>query len=494
MNQIDFTPDGSTSPGSAPANVTKIDFTPNEPPPLNEAPVALGSSNTILGNVLKGGWGALQGVSQGFAKGGMNTALGLAELGAKAVGAKETAQNIETTRQQVTTTQNTAEDIGKGVEQIGEFFIPGGAEKTAFTKGASLIDKIPQALGVAGKYAGKITTALKTALQGAITGASMGTVTAAQTAGDMNAVKGAAELGGIAGTAGKALEVFGPQLSKYLNKADFRLSPAQEAKTSKIADKAAEFITKNKILGTDTTKFKKLTMLNNNLESVLQKSLPEEAKIPTQGIVEDINRNVEALRTTDPAIYNQARAKADEAIGLLKSPTIGIKDALSGKRSWASMAFKLSKKGKADPTVASEGAYAVEQAYQKGIEDILSKRGEAIEVPKAMQKYFDGAKQVSISDFNKVYSSAINAKNLTGIAQYKSDAGLFGRLFGLWVGRSIGNTIAPGLMGEIVGAGIGEAASTHIPGAVRNVSERILAAPSGTLPGAAKTIQGVENQ
>ena len=60
-----------------------------------------------------------------------------------------------------------------------------------------------------------------------------------------------------------------------------------------------------------------------------------------------------------------------------------------------------------------------------------------------MQGMFGGQSSVSVSDFNSVYKNAINAKNLTKVAQYKSDAGLFGRMFGLLAGRMVGNAILP---------------------------------------------------
>ncbi|HEY6019621.1 MAG TPA: hypothetical protein VIY48_06895, partial [Candidatus Paceibacterota bacterium] len=282
-----------------------------------------------------------------------------------------------------------------------------------------------------------------------------------------------------------------------LNKADFHLSPAKEAKTAKIADRSAQFITDNAITGTNATKFSKLQGINTSLENTLQSSLPKDVNVPTSDIVNNINNSIESLRSTDPAVYSQARTRADEAIALLQhSDTQGalsVQDALAGKRSWAQMAFKTSQKSKTDPTVSNEGAFAVEQAYQSALENTLEKTNTNIKLSPQVQSLFGGKTEVPLSEFNKVYSSAINAKNLTGIAQYKNDAGLFGRMFGLWVGKSVGQAVMPGLVGELIGGGLGEVASSHLPGTVRNLTERALQHP--TLPvTAAKALQGATNQ
>ena len=104
-----------------------------------------------------------------------------------------------------------------------------------------------------------------------------------------------------------------------LNKAGFKLTPTQEAKTQKIADSAAQFMTSNKITGSDISKARQLTSLTSNMENVLQSSLPNNVSVPRSDIVSSINDAVESLKNFRPAVYTQARNKADEAISVLKS-------------------------------------------------------------------------------------------------------------------------------------------------------------------------------
>jgi hypothetical protein len=398
--------------------------------------------------------------------------------------------------------QGLGEKVGATGAAIGQFLAPGGAEGDLAEKAAPVIEKLPDLLGLTGKTASGVVGAVKTALKAAVSGLSFGGTTAAQT-GDLSQAKGAAEFGGVAGGISGALGTFGKGMAESLQKADFKLSPAQEAKAASKVDSAAKFMTKNGILGSESSKFQKLTQLNSSLESALQSSLPENVKIPKSEVIQNINSTVEQLKTEDPAIYNQARSSADRAIDLMNSQegdSVSLKNALNAKRSYGSAAFKQSKFSVRDPNVVAEGSYAVEQGFQKALSDTLdsvvkinNKGGGMIKVPATLSKYFDGAKEVSMQDFNKVYSDAITSKNLTGISQYKNDSGLFGRMFGLWAGESVGQLVSPGIGGKIVGGAIGEMASQKLPGVARSLGERAAASPD-VVTGVAKTIQGGINQ
>ncbi len=111
-----------------------------------------------------------------------------------------------------------------------------------------------------------------------------------------------------------------------------------------------------------------------------------------------------------------------------------------------------------------------------------------------MSKMFGGKTDVTLPEFNKVYSNAINSKNLTGLARFKNDSGMVGRFFGLWAGESIGNTILPGLGGKIMGGAAGEMASTALPGLVRRAGESIISGGGNAISGAAKIGLGTNNQ
>lgn len=491
---------------------SQSDFTPYNPNLTpDQSSTVLGHSNGLLGNMMQAGQNLANtygDVAAGAGKQVLQTSenIGGNVLAAEGKGIqdmtgkplpggdpRQSGMNLQP--------ETTAQKVGNVGATVGEFFAPGGLEGDVAGKGASLIDKIPDALGLAGKAASAVTGALKTALQGVISGTSMGAVTAAQTA-DPNQVQQNAEFGAGAGALSGVLKIFGPDALTALNKQGFKLSPSQEAKTQKITQTAAQFMTDNGITGTEPAKVRQLTGITSNMENVLQSSLPKDISVPKAEIVSSINTSVESLKNSDPAVYAQARNKANEAIKVLngatsdsqftKGGTISVQDALAGKRSWASMAFKTAQKGKQDPTVSNEGAYAVEQAYQLGLENTLDRMGtNAITIPNSMQPMFGGKSQVTLSEFNGVYKNAINAKNLMNVAQFKSDAGLFGRMFGLLAGRMIGNVILPGVGGEVIGMGVGEATANRAAGIARWAGEKGIASPDWPT-GAAKITEGLD--
>lgn len=474
----------------------------------DQAATSLGHSNGLIGNILAGAQDFSTGLAQSEIStvGNIGTDIekGLDQTVGRGINAVQgkgftptntAGSSAVSSSNPALQPQNLMQKIGKTAGDIGQFFIPGGAEKGVADAGATAIDKLPQAVGLGEKVGGAVTGALKTGLKAATSALSFGGVTAAQT-NNLGQAAGAGALGAATGGLSGLLDTFGQGLGEALQKADFKLSPAQESKAIGKVDSASKFMTQNGILGSDSSKFAKLTQLNSSLEGALQSSLPDSLKVPKQSVIDNINSTVEQLKTDDPAIYQQARASADKAIDLMNSgegDSVGVKEALSAKRSYGQAAFKQSKFAVRDPNVVSEGSYAVEQGFQKALSDTLDSANATIKVPATLSKYFGGATETSLQDFNKVYSNAITSKNLTSMARFKNDSGLFGRFFGLWVGESIGQMVSPGLGGKIIGGGVGEIASQKIPGAVRGIGERIAASP--TVPeNIGKVTQGVENQ
>lgn len=470
--------------------------TPQNRPPLssfmgNQQPVQSpqpSQPKSIFGNL-----------ALGAGKGLINTFSSIGKMGASLVGkipipaVQQQAQQsigLFNKAQQGAQSQNLAQSIGKGAEQVGEFFLPGGAEKNVFEKGAQYIDKLPELLGLGEKLSPIVTGALKVALRSAITGGSTAGVTAAQ-GGTGEQVKTAGVVGGLAGAAGEALDVFGKGLRESLQKADFKMSPMQEAKAAKKVQSAAEFMTSNKILGTDETKYTKLVNINNSLEEALQSSLPKNAVMTKQAIIDDINNSLSIIKKEKPAIYKEALSDANDAIELLQSEkgkTISIEDALNSKRSYGEKAFKQSRLQVKDAKVASEGNYSVEHAFQKGIEDTLNTYGlNKINIPKELQGLFGGKSETTFQDFNKVYSNAITSKILTNVARFKTGRTLIGTLASAWIGETVGSAIVPGIGGKIGGLVAGEMLASKIPGAVRYTAERALSNPKPLITGAAKT-------
>jgi len=407
---------------------------------------------------------------------------------------------------------NDVQGAGKITGDMAQFFIPGGAEADAVKGISAGVDagkignmtldygKIADVLGP--KAPDIIKGILKVAGAGAASATSMAAVTAAETGGNKAQTEQAAGLGAVGGSLTEALSMAAPALGKALQRADFKLSPVASAKASKVADDAASFMQTNKILGSESSKYRQLSDIIGNLESTLQKSIPYLKVLKTQ-IVDGINQSVEALQKSDPAVYQAARADADEAIKTLQkdpSAKITTEDTLNGKRSWGQRAFNTTKYKTQNPTVSSEGAYAVEMAYQKAFSDSLDRVGGTIKLPSNLQDMFGGKSEVGIDEFNSIYSKAINSRNLTMMAQKKLDTGLVGRMFGIFAGRMLGEAIMPGVGGEVAGMTAGEIASTKAPGLIRNVGEKV-AAGSGT-PGVVakaatqlpKVIQGSTNE
>jgi hypothetical protein len=444
------------------------------------SPVSTQGSNNIPGMDF------MKNVATGFAYPIVKTAKGIGDL----LGLQPTPfgqgflQSAEDTSSG--TVGKTIGDIGGNVAQ---FMAPGGAEKSLFLKGAEYIDKLPELLGLGEKAAGILGNSLKVALKAGITGASTAGVTGLQTGGDVGSMETSGLVGGFAGGLGQALESFGKPIAQALNKGDFKLSPMQEAKATQKANSAAQFITDNKILGTDSTKYAKLDTINRDLETALQSSLPTTVNVPKSKIIAIINDRVESLINSDPPAYKTARSEADSAIDILNKSqgtsingSIDMETTLSGKRSWGNEAFSTAQYAVKDPRVKAEGAFAIEQGYQQALSDTLDSVKGTIKIPPSLSGMFGGATEVSIGDFNKVYSQAISAKSLTYLAQFKNDPGMFSKMFGVWIGQGIGNAILPGPAGSVLGGIGGDIGAKRLPSFIRNMSERALQSNANTTP------------
>jgi hypothetical protein len=384
---------------------------------------------------------------------------------------------------------NFTQEIGKVIGDIGTFFIPGAAEESAIAKANDIIDSAK----IAEKYGPAVADALKIAIKSLAGAGSMGGITALQTGGDKSQTGYGAILGAVSGPLEYALGKISPEIVKSLNKADFKLSGVNAAKVAQKADDAAKFITDNHILGSNTAKYEKLQEITSQIEDALKSSLPN-VKIPSQVIIDNINKSVEALKSEDPAIYNEAKNAANKAISLLKERgSISIDDALRAKRSYGNAAFRMTKFTEKDISAANiqQANYLTELAYEKAIEDTMKSSGKTIKIPEKLQPYFGGKTEMSLNDFNKIYSKAISAKNLSFMGQFRSGSTLVGRIFGLWAGSSLGETILPGLGGQLGGGIMGEIASNKLPGLVRNVGERVLTSVPNFINPAIKSTAGI---
>lgn len=154
--------------------------------------------------------------AKGAGKGLASTALGASQLinrGTAAIGlSKEVKPEVwDAARSEFTTAHNTAQSIGKGAEQIAEFFVPGGA----VAKTAALAGKLPKGAAAAKFFSRVGGEALSSA---AVHTAQTGSTDGAKAVGTSAAVMS----GAVAPVASKALKMLGQRVELALIKASAR--------------------------------------------------------------------------------------------------------------------------------------------------------------------------------------------------------------------------------------------------------------------------------
>ena len=130
-------------------------------------------------------------VTRGFGKGVTSTALGVSKM----VGAVPETTTLSDIGMEP---EGGAQQLGFAVEQIGEFFLPGGAVSKGVkaVEGARILANAPRVAR------GAATLGTRVGLEAG----SMGAVTAAQTGGDREAVEGATKLAGAIPVAGRVVQ------------------------------------------------------------------------------------------------------------------------------------------------------------------------------------------------------------------------------------------------------------------------------------------------
>lgn len=166
----------------------------------------------------------LVGFGKGVLKGAASTIQGMETIGQKTVGAlgtkiaeKITGNKIEnkpiTLPRSLTEASNQSQKIGKGVEQIAEWFIPSGW----FGKAAKGIEAGIEAtkLAKSGGLLPKISTgATKVAARSAVSGSEGAVVSGVQSGGNLDEMKSNAEFGAAIPIVGKGLSILGKGVSK----------------------------------------------------------------------------------------------------------------------------------------------------------------------------------------------------------------------------------------------------------------------------------------
>ena len=284
--------------------------------------------------------------------------------------------------QEIGKTTTPIEKLGGAALDTLEFFLPGAAEVKTTEAWSKLIDSANFAEKFGSKAGPVISNLLKIVAGGTTTGASTELVSQAQQGGKAGLTPGI--IGGIAGAAGKAFEIFGPNILTQLNKSGFKLSPTQEVKVGQKAEEAAGFMANNNITGSSALKYKQLSNINDDLETALQNSVGTKVSVNKQELIDEINKNVEQFRKTDPAVYKSAHNDAKNAIDVIKSTpgnTIDTNNLLIGKRSYGKSAFGKATAQVKGSVVNSEGDYAIEQAYYSTLGNAMKNSNTKVQIP-----------------------------------------------------------------------------------------------------------------
>lgn len=390
----------------------------------------------------------------------------------------------------------TPEQIGNIGAQVGEFFLPGGAEASAGKGADALINsldfsKIADTLG--SKAPDIIKGILKVGSQGAITGTSMAGITATQTGGNVQQTGTAGVIGSLAGGTGKALEMVAPGIASALEKANFKLSPAKATQLGQKANDAASFISDNGIAGTTASKATKLNNITGQMESAIKSSIPD-ATVPRDELVSQLNSIPDQFKG-NPATYQKVKSDVASAITTLQETQpkdVNLADVLSSKRSYGSAAYN--KDGSA---MIKESKMAISNVFYNTLDDSLKANNNPIQIPLALQKYFGGATELPIKDFNATYSKAVKASQLTSAAANKKDMGLVTRLLIAGLGTTIGAKEG-GTLGAVAGAAAGlgaeELGSSGLTSLSRTALGQGISTAASTIPSVAKVGMGIANQ
>jgi hypothetical protein len=377
---------------------------------------------------------------KGAAKGIGSTVTGLGQLalkGAKKIAPESWGNTIQggidygdELKNTTFKAQNTGQFIGKGVEQIGEFFVPGGAatKLAKVTEAGIGATKLAQTVPIVGK-------ALNLATKSGIGAAEVGGVTTAQT-GSIEEGKDAAKFGAaipVAGTIiGKLSNALGgtsKELAKKIEQVSLRLSPVQKKNLGKRLDDVTEFLTNHSITGNPEQRFQKVEELYNASEETLSSFIKKYA--PT--VEADTNEIIKQVKSIAGKFKNDRdiiaiEKQLAEFVDLMKN-RYKNKIPLDALNELKRSTFK--------------GAY--NKAGSKVLDNIEHEIGNVLN--KNIQKITNGLEVAGqdIKSFNKVYGTLIESKKLLDIARTRPELGLVGKLIASSVGGAVGTGIGGGV-------------------------------------------------
>lgn len=278
---------------------------------------------------------------------------------------------------------------------------------------------------------------------------------------------GGAITGGLVGLASGvfsagARKVF-PSMAKDLQKSTLRLTPQQKSNFASKIDDAADFLSREKVVGTPEGRFEKVSGMYDKAEESIQKFLKEDAvgrNVPKTELLDSLRSIPEKYKFDRDFLSIQKQV--DQAVQTIQQqfPDQIPLDALNQfKRSTYSNAYN-----KAGDKVMDVVEHDIgDVVYQK-----LSDAADGLVI--------DG---LPIKQFNKNYSSIINARKFLKTAMGRKQTGFLARLISSFVGASIGSA-ATGPFGTAIGA-------TVAPTVVENLAGTL---PRSALSAGLKSVAG----
>lgn len=382
-------------------------------------------------------------------------------------------QGIEKTTEQFAP-KTAAEKFGFGAEKIAEFFVPVGAAEKLATKGAELALGGEKAVGTAEKLASFGKKALDLGRKSASEAFEMGARTALQ--------EGKAdERSVVAAGVGAAMPVIGktfglakgqlPKLSQKLEEINLRLTPAQRRQFTNKIDDVTKYLSENKVVGTAPRRLEKITEKYEAMEPQLDKFLKETAKdrsVPKA----DLLGELEGLKSK-----YQDRVDSD----LIEGQIDRVIDTIKRKQSDQIPVLNLNKLKRS----AYDSAY--NEAGNKVLDDTMHEVGDVLRsnIEKSTEGLSIGKK--SIADFNKEYSTLINARKLLKAATSRKDVGFLSKVLSTLIGGSIGSVGGP--MGSAIGAALAPSVTEVAAGTLPRsaVAAGLQKASQASIPEAVKT-------
>lgn len=401
----------------------------------------------------------ISGVATGAGKGIISTITGISSLGERMLGkiipGRQLAEREGSTGaenivpEELRTPVGTAEKIGFGAEQIGEFFIP----SSAITGGVKAAELAAKAAGLSGKALSAARIGARAALEGVsatgILSAQEGNITD-------EAIKTGAISAGLSGALSGVATLF-PKLAKSIQKTSLRLTPAQQRNLGSKIDDAIDFLNTNKIVGSPESRTKQVSSMLDEAESVIQDVLSTNVgsrTVSRADIINDISRlRDNYVNDRDFKAIGKQLDDLIEQIEVQFPEEISVAALNEFKRTTQKGAFN-----KAGEKILDDIEFAVADTVYSKISDAI---------PEAI---FAGK---TIKEFNKEYSAMITAKKLLEAAESRRQAGPMLRLItGLSAAGATAITGAGALAAPV--SGVAAAATVEELAKYRNILAPVL--------------------